>query len=399
MSIKDIRFELTRLADRGVIAENRVIPLTMQTVLEAMQQGFHKAYYGGLLDKELDNVRGLDHDVKERALINMEAMIGDFERTRRAHKEVHTTSDFPLAVAYARQAATRPGYTYEESDLPSFATRRTAQDFKVLKGHRPGAIGHKFLPVRPESTNVQFTKFYVSEDGYSVANYELGIPFTWESWINDELGDLAAAAADMGNVARRTRAMVIVDAIFRGAFRIPLVDGEQGPTGPNLDAVATYMANQVTVDNRRVGRRVTELFVPIQWERLANRSMENETVIALGTGNGTPALVSNRNPVFNLAGVHVEDIIADILDEYPDRYAAKAISASDYIVMDGARKPVELATLRGYEGGPKTFTLLPDVVETDLEGSWNTHTIAMKVTDNVGAGLSDPYAVAIAQGN
>ena len=87
------------------------------------------------------------------------------------------------------------------------------------------------------------------------------------------------------------------------------------------------------------------------------------------------------------------------MDEYPERYAGKNISADDYVVMDGRTQPLELATLAGYEGGPKTFTRTPNVVEDDLEGDFENHTIAMKVSDNVGAGLRDPYAVAIAQGN
>jgi len=399
MSRKDIQHELTRLADKGVIQENRVIPLTMQMILESAQQHFQRAYFGTILDKEIDNVRAMDHSAKEEAMIRMEGLILDIERTRRSHKEVHTTSDFPLALAYARQVAQRPSYIYPESDLPQFAARRTAPNFKILKGHRPGAIGHKFLPVRAESTNLEYTKFFTSEDGYSVANFELGLPFTFEAWINDELGDFAAAAADLGNVARRTRAMVMVDTILRNADRIPLTNGEQGPTPDNLDQIAQFMGSRTNSDGKRVGRRISDLFVPVMWERKAAASMAAETLIATGGGSGTLALTPSRNPVYQLGAVHVEDIIADLLEEYPERYAAKNIDDADYIVMDARNQPIELATLAGYEGGPKTFTRAPNVVEEDLEGCFENHTIALKVSDNVGAGVRDPYAIAIAQGN
>lgn len=400
MSIKDIKHELTRLADKGIIPENRVTALTIQTVLEAAQQHFHMAYFGELLEKELDNVRALDHSAKEAALLIMEGMILDFEKTRRAHRETHTTSDFPLAVARARQAAQRPSYTFPESDLPKFAARRTATDFKVLKGARPGAIGHRFLPVRPESTNIEYSKFFTSEEGYTVADYALALTFTFEAYTNDDLGDFTAAAADLGNVARRTRASVIVDTALRRATRIPLVDGEQGPTPDNLDKIAEYFGNQVdSATGRRAGRRITDLFVPTRWERKATASMASEYLVPVGGASGALALMSNRNPAYQLGTVHVEDLIADLLFEYPERYAAKGISADDYLVVDGRNQPFELATLTGYEGGPKVFTRIVNVDETDLEGDFENRNFAMKVHDIVGATARDPYGVAIAQGN
>ncbi|CAM3269116.1 Bacteriophage Mu GpT domain-containing protein [Deinococcus saxicola] len=400
MSIKEIRFELTRLADRGVIPENRVIPLTIQTVLESAQQHFQMGYFGQFLDKELDNVRAMDASAKEAALIRMEGMILDFEKTRRAHRETHTTSDFPLAVAQVRQAASRPGFTFPESDLPKFAARRTATDFKALKGTRPGAIGHRFLPVRPEAANIEYTKFFTSEEGYTVADYALALTFTFEAYINDDLGDFTAAAADLGNVARRTRASVILDVILRKAPRVPLADGEQGPTPANLDQLAAFMSAQVdATTGRRASRRPTDLFVPTIWERKAAASMANEYLVPVGGASGTLALVPNRNPAYMLGNIHVEDMIADLLAEYPDRYAAKGIGDDDYLVVDGRNNPFELAALRGYEGGPKTFTRIVNVDETDLEGDFENRNFALKVHDVVGADLRDPYGVVIAQGD
>lgn len=400
MSIKEIRFELTRLADRGVIAENRVIPLTIQTVLEAAQQKFHEAYFGEILEEKLQNLQGMDHDLKEAALARLEGMIQDFEKTRRAHRETLTTSDFPLAVAQARDAASRQGYAFPESDLPQFAARRTATDFKALKGTRPGAIGHRFLPVRPESTNIEYTKFFTSEEGYTVADYALALTFTFEAYVNDDLGDFAAAAADLGNVARRTRASVILDAILRKAARAPLVDGEMGPTPENLDALAAFMGQQVdSTTGRRASRRITDLFVPTIWERKAAASMASEYLVPVGGASGALAFTSNRNPAYQLGNIHVEDMIADLLAEYPDRYSAKGINEDDYIAVDGRNKPFELATLRGYEGGPKTFTRMVNVDETDLEGDFENRNFALKVHDIVGADLRDPYGAVIAQGN
>ncbi|WP_394649192.1 hypothetical protein, partial [uncultured Deinococcus sp.] len=259
MSIKDIRHELTRAADRGTIKHERVVPLTIQMVLEAGQQAFHQAYYGNVLDKQLENVRAMDEVGTAAAMQRLEHLIPDLEKVRRMHRETLTTSDFPLALAQARQYAQRPEYTIPESDLIQFANRRTAPNFKALKATRPGAIGHRFLPVRPETTNIEYTKFFTSEEGYTVADYALAEAFTYEAYINDDLGEFTRGAAALGIAARVTRASVLLDVILRKAPRVPLNDGELGPNISNIDAVADYMAQRVdATTGRRVSRKPTD---------------------------------------------------------------------------------------------------------------------------------------------
>lgn len=398
MSIRDIRHELTRAADRGTIDPQRVVPLTIQMVLEAGQQSFHRAYYGDILDRQLESVRTMDQVGTEAAMGRLEHLIPDLERVRRAHRETLTTSDFPLALAQARQYAQRAEYTLPESDLIQFANRRTATDFKALKATRPGAIGHRFLPVRPESTNIEYTKFFTSDEGYTVADYALAEAFTWEAWINDDLGEFTRGAAALGVAARATRASVLMDVILRKAPRVPLTDGEQGPTVQNLDLTAEYMAARVdATTGRRVSRKPTDLFVPTKWARKAARSMQGEYLVVTGGASGALNLADNLNPVYQLAATHTDDLIADLLSEYPDRYAAKGISPDDWVAMTG--RALELAALRGYEGGPRTFTRMVNVDETDLEGDFDNRGFALKVHDVVGADLSDPYGAVIAQGN
>lgn len=401
MSIKDIKHDLQRAADRGDIQEHRVLPLTIAMVLEGAQQSFHMAYYGDVLDEEIQNVRAMDHMGKENAMRTLDHLLTDLSTTRRTHAETLTTSDFPQALAQARQRAQRDAYTLPESDLIQFAARRTAPNFKSLKAGRNGALNHRFMPIRPEATNIEYTNFFTTEEGYSVADYALALAFTWEAYINDDLGDFTSAAAELGVTARGTRAMVLMDAILRRAERIPLTDGEFGPTIGNLDQIADFMANRTdTVTGRRVSRSVSDLFVPTRWARMATSSMGSELRSYVGGANGAVTAVDPRNPVYQMATVHTDDLIADLLAEFPDRYSAKGISADDYVVMaNGRSKPLELATLRGYEGGPKTFTRLVDVDETDLEGNFDNRVFAMKVHDVVGADLRDPYAVAIAQGD
>ena len=149
-----------------------------------------------------------------------------------------------------------------------------------------------------------------------------------------------------------------------------------------------------------MARKPSDLFVGTKWERLARRSMEGEYLVPTGGAAGALAMRDPRNPVYQMSKVHVEDMIADALEEFPDRYASRGLSPDDYIVMaNGAQKPIELATLKGYEGGPKTFTRMVNVDETDLEGDFENRGFALKVHDVIGADLRDPYALAIAAGD
>ena len=311
MSVKDIRRVLERLADRDVIPENRVMPLALSLVMEGAVQAFHGAYFGELLDKEYQSVQAMDHQATESAMVRLEGMISDLGPIRRAQRETLTTSDFPLALAGARQAAQRPAYTYPESDLLNFAARRTADNFKALKSTRPGSLGRRVLPVRPESTNLQYGQFYSTSDGYTVANYELGLEYTWEAYTNDDIGEFTAAAAELGAIARRTRAWVLLDAILSSADRITVADPALGPNSSNLDAVADYLANR-KMDGKSTPRTVTDLFVPTTLARAAKRSMDTEYLIATGGTSGPLALTSARNPVYQLGTVHIEDLIADL---------------------------------------------------------------------------------------
>lgn len=380
MSIKDIRRELERQADRGTIAENRVMPLTLSLVMEGAVQAFHRAYYGELLETQIQNVRAMDHDATELAMARMEGMVNDLGAVRRVHTETHTTSDFPLALAQARQIAQRPAYTYPESDLLSFAARRTADNFKALKSQRPGSLNRRVLPVRPESTNLQYAKFYSTQDNYTVANYELGLEYTWEAYVNDEMGEFISAAADLGSTARRTRAWVLLDAIFQIAQRIDVPTPADGPTVANLDAVAEYMAARQT-DGKSTPRLVTDLFLPTNLVRKADRSMSQEF---------TAPQVSN--PVYTMAKTHIEDLITQFAPDYN-------LGVKSFIAMDGRSNPLEFAALRGYEGGPKTFTRVTDVQESDMEGNFENHIAAMKVSDNCGGTVRDPSAIVIIEDN
>lgn len=400
MSVKKIQFGYKEAALRGYIPEQSVDKLTIMTILEAGVQAFHRGYFKGLLDENLEKSRELRISNREgwdMALAAQDAVIEDISGIRWAHRQLETltTSDFALALAYTRDAAQKPGFAAFESEILKVARTRTARDFKPLKARGATNLTDRFLKVRPEATNVQYTGFIGQGEFYSVVNYELAIAYTWEMYVNDEIGDFADAMFELGEAAARTRAWSVIDAVARMAPRLALLNGEQGPTIENVQAVKAHLAAQ-NVDGRFVARSLTDMYLPPAWDSLAGVTL-NAQGLAGSTANG---LQPNYNPVYRAATPHNEPLMAEIFnDGYADAGAGyQTLSSKDWVALDRNARPLEISYLEGFQAGPRTYTKVPDTVELN-HGSFENHTFAVKVGDVHAATVSDKTAIVIAQGS
>ncbi|WP_412027913.1 hypothetical protein [Deinococcus yunweiensis] len=409
MTVTKLRMGFREAAIRGHIPEQVVDRLTMMTILEAGIQAFHKGYYGALLDTNLEKSRDLRISNREGwdlALAAQDALLDDLTGIRWAHRQTETltTSDFVLALAYTRDAALRPGYAPFESELLKVARVRNVQNFKPIKARGATNLLHRFLQLRPEATNVTYTGFIGQGEFYSVANWELAVSYTWEMYVNDEIGDFTSAMEELGEAAARTRAWSVIDAIARQAKRLPLLNGELGPTIENIQAVMADFAEQ-SVDGRFVSRTMTDMYLPATWNALAAVALNSQGVNYTGGASGTLAQQPAINPVYKAADPHPEPLMAEIFNagpegnpKYNDPQAAYAdLSARDWVALDRNARPIEISYLDGFQAGPKTYTKVPDTVELN-HGSFENHTYAVKVGDVHGAVVSDKTAIRIVQG-
>src|SRR5690606_30522273 len=150
------------------------------------------------------------------------------------------------------------------------ARRRTAPDFKRLRGIRGDPFNR--LRLRPEGTSVEYAAFASTEDGYSIANYELAIAYTWESWVNDDIGEFTIALENLGVAARRNRAIVVFEAIRDGTSRqtpsgsnAEGSPGAGGPTAANVVWAYDTLAQQTNTDGLPMPRLLTDIAVPAKW--------------------------------------------------------------------------------------------------------------------------------------
>ena len=130
-------------------------------------------------------------------------------------------------------------------------------------------------------------------------------------------------------------------------------------------------------------RMLTDIAVPAKWAITGRQTLDSEHVV---TGASSTRL--RNNAAFGLANLLIEPMMAEVFGT-----GGGSNNVADWIGFDRNQEWLEFAALAGYEAGPRTFTKLPDVLETLDEGSFDKHELAVKMSDNIGAKVVDSKSV------
>lgn len=384
MSVKDLYHEYQIQEARNVIPEGTAARLTTATILESLCTAFHKGYVGkdewnGAAKRAREarvlSTREAQHQGAEIVGNLQESLLSDVRPIRRV-LEAHTTSDFAHILSQVRERIVRRDVNpVIESELMPFATPRTFANFLPVKGIRFGSFDR--LIKRLEGTSVTYATFDETEDGYSIANYELAFGYTWEMWINDDLSTPMIAMEELGKAARRTRGLILLEAIKAGLERANYGGSAGGPNIARLDAVKTAIATQTIpvkgadgkTTNRLIGHAMTDLFVSPKWDSMGKAALATEKMRD-AQNNEVP------NPVYQAGTLHTDRLMAEVLGD-------------DWLAVDNLTPFIEFGVLRGYEAGPQTRTKAVDVQETIDEGTFDDHKLAVKIMDNHGAKVTN----------
>lgn len=384
MSIRSIHNEYRLAAARGHMPQALVTSATLATVLESGATAFHKAYYGASnWDKTRNDVQA-NASGTETAGRLQEALITDISSIQRPLRESMTTSDLAGVLGTIRSRVLRQTFNPVESDIFALATRRTAQDFRIMQGFRVDPFNR--LALRPESADVTFANFGTTPDGYRVANYELALSYTWEMWMNDDLGVFNIALENLGVAARRNRALIVFEAIAAQVPQTVLKDqagANLAPGGPDVAHVQgaiDALNAQRTADGAVLPFDLTDIAIPTKWRTQLATTLNSERLLGL-TGSKTP----EANPVYQAATPHREPMMAEIL-------------GADWLAWDNRYSWLEFSTLTGFEAGPRTYTKMPDVNENIDQGSFANHNLAVKVGDVCSAFVTQTRALIRVQG-
>lgn len=372
MGIKNVHHEFQLAAARGHLPAHLVGAATLATILESGVTAFQRAYFG---PTHWDNVRNelqANAAGAETAGTLQESLLTDISAIRRPLRESMTTSDLAGVLGTIRSRVLRKTFNPVESDIFSLATKRTAQDFRLMQGYRVDPFSR--LALRPESTDVTYANWGITPDGYRVSNYELAIAYTWEMWVNDDLGVFVTAMENLGVAGRRNRALIVFEAIAAQLTRTVLGTAG-GPDVAHVQAAIDFLNNQTSAQGGVLPFDLTDIAIPSTWRTQLATTLNSERLLGL-TGSNTP----EANPVYQAATPHREPMMKEILGQ-------------DWLAWDNRYPWLEFATLAGFEGGPKTYTKLPNVQEHIDEGSFENHALAVKVGDAVGAFVTQTQAV------
>jgi|GEM_PF-2295352 len=387
MSFKDTQRAFERMADRGRIKQEHVIPLTIAALMEQAAEAFGRAYYGDTFNKAEDEVAARRAAVSgaqestDRILQSWEARAKDIGQLgeQLARETIITSLDLPAVLGRARDLVIRNAEEpTTESALFNAAFKRTAQNFRPMSSLQKD-VDSLGLFLQPEGTNVRYEGFTWSEDQYAIAKYSRAIGWTWEAQQDDDLQSFLDESAALGFAARLNRLKVLLLAIVAGTSRTTLTGtgaGAGGPTIANVEAARAALANSSPP------RRLGAIAVPVTWEGLANATRDNQFIPA-----SNPA---ELNPVYSAFQVNVEESEAftQIMAAAPNGNAA------DWLAYDAnVSSWLEFAALRGFEGGPRIVFKLPDTRGVTDLGSFDNMTDAMKVVDTAGAKVTESSKV------
>lgn len=370
-----LKFEVAEA--RGHIPRGSAGLLADATIAEAGVKAAMEGYFGikTVADAIADVRKEPISDAKAEAITEdiADAYLRDIRPVVNRLNATHTTSDFVYALANLRARTLRAAYEGQESMWRNYAAITTVPNFKPIRGLRFNELPE--LKLRPESTDVRYTSFSESEDGYRVANYERAVSYTWEMSLGDELGLFTRALESLGRGARRTETLIVFQAIKDGIPRATISGVTAGaPTIDRLSAIRQTLNLRTFTDTEGgtipFGFNITDLIVGVADQDAANIILNQEFTNYQG---GAPNVMAGA---FTL---HVERLWSRIMGR-------------DYVAFDSTADWLEVAFLEGFQGGPLTFVRLPDEQNHPDMGSFANHTIDVKVGHTLGAKVTEANA-------
>ena len=351
---------------KGTIPQGSAFQLTLAIAMESAAAAFHKSYFGeGEWAKAAESIRTDEKQGTELTGIMTEAFLSDITSTqsvlRKHMREAHVTTDFANVLGTVRQRAMREGYQYADSVLAGLAETRPVSNFRTLEGVTIGNF--EDLSEQAEQEDVEYATIDYTEDGYRISMRSKAVRFSYQLWKNDDIGILTKAMKKGGAAARRSRHLVVAQALLEGG--VTAIPGN-GMTVERLKAIRLHQATLKDKDGKATPRRITNILAPLSAESDLSVILASEKI------NVTGDKVSTANPVYKMANATYDEIWSEVAE-------GKAL------FYNSNGELVEMAVLDDFRAGPLTIPQLPDVGEHPSMGSFSNNSIAVKFCDAVGA--------------
>lgn len=324
-------------------------------------------------------------------------------------QEAMSTSDFQFLFADILQRETLGSYMEWPTMWSTIARRGTRADFRVGRAFTlDGAEGA--LPKVPEYDEYPDSKVQDGKYEYAVSKYGRRIKISWESIINDDLGELRSLPDRLAKAARMTEEK----------FAASMYAGASGPDGTffasgnankmtaklstgSLQAAMTLIWAQKDVDGNPIFTGRLHLVVPPALSITA-KNILNATEIWAAAGGGDGVTVG-QNQLRTNNWVPQEIAAAQTNPWLPILATTANGDTSWYLFADPSvgRPAMEVGFLRGNEA-PALFVKEPNArrvgggLIAPEDGDFDSDSIEYKVRFLVGGTLMEPKAAVASDG-
>ena len=337
------------------------------------------------------------------------ADVHDGRRSMAALQEAMTTSDFPLLFGDVLDRQLLGSYLEWDPTWAQIARRATVRDFRTVK--RFAVDGAEGVLSKVEQ-QTEYPAGSIDEDKYeySVSKYGRRLPFSWESFINDDLDALRSAPQRLAKAARMTEERFVTD-LYAGATG---PDGtffaagnnnivETGTLNPALSTAAlqaafTVLRSQVDADGNPIFHGRVKLVVPPALQVTAQNILNaTEIRVAAGSGSATTDQLVARN--------WMSDLVDLVVNPWLPLISGTNGNTSWYLFGEPSlgRPALEVGFLRGHET-PEVFLKSPNAQRIgggmvgSEDGDFDTDSVEYKVRHVIGGVLLDPKAAFASNG-
>lgn len=322
-------------------------------------------------------------------------------------QEAMTTSDFQYLFADIIDRQMLAAYQSRPVMWTDFAKRGVVRDFRTVNRFTLDG-GQAVLDEVKQATEYPAAAVTDGKYSYSVKKYGKRLPFTWEDFINDDMGALRDLPDRLAQSARFSEEKFVTDLFagstgpdgtFFAAGNKNVVTANPALGVAGLTAAFNVLAAQVDTDGNPIYIDAVTLVVPPALEITAlNIINATEILAADGGGDGTG---NNQLRVTNWMRNRVKVVV----DPWLPIISTTNGNTSWYLFANPSvgRPAMEMGFLAGHES-PELFMRSPNAVRVGggtvdpMDGDFATDAIDHKLRYVFGGVLMDPKSAVASSG-
>ena len=318
--------------------------------------------------------------------------------------EAMTTSDFPILLGGIMDRTLLGGYReYPASYEMWCKINRNVKDFRAISRTFLN-LADGALDTVPQQEEYPFAGAGEGQYTYAVQKFGRKFKFSWESFVNDNLGAFSEVPMALGRAARRTTARFATSLICGAAGPNPvffsaangnMMNGNNSALSvASLTAAANLLAQQMDTGGEPIFNDPAVLLVPPSL-KITAMQIVNALQIRAQTAGGADAGGAQQLDTVNLfqnLKIAVEPYISRIITAGTVGQTAWFLAADP---AQSERPAVELGFLQGHEE-PQIAMKSPNAVMVGggdvnaFAGDFDTDSIEFRVRHVVGGTLMDP---------